>query len=190
VKVWIDQADGISWRSLDNLSFYHQAGELGANGKWKMKTGKSLCLLAEEPPMTIANCGPENVINGYSRIVDAERYEWVSDPEQQLPQWIELTFQSPADINTVSVVFDTDLTNPGTCWDVKIPGVPVCVKDYEVEIYDGSQWKRMATVTGNFMRKRLHRFDTTTVEKIKITVHDTWGDKSARIMEVRASLEE
>ncbi|NLB55336.1 MAG: FAD-dependent oxidoreductase [Lentisphaerae bacterium] len=189
LRVWLDKAEGISWRSKENLSFYYTAGEL-IDGKWKMSVYKSFYVSTEEPVEVIANCSPENVINGYSRIIDAERYEWVSDPEQELPQWIELEFQNTTDINLVSLVFDTDLTNPGTCWHAKFPGVPKCVKDYEVEVFDGSNWKKVAEVTDNFMRKRNHSFETTAVKKIRVTVHSTWGDKSARIMEVRAALEE
>ena len=39
------------------------------------------------------------------------------------------------------------------------------------------------------MRKRTHRFEPKPVEKIRITISATWGDKSARITEVRAGLE-
>ncbi|NLB56170.1 MAG: FAD-dependent oxidoreductase, partial [Lentisphaerae bacterium] len=137
IRVWLDKADGISWRSKENLSFNYSAGEL-IDGIWKMSANKSFYVSTEEPVDVIANCKPENVINGYSRIIDAERYEWVSDPEQELPQWIELEFQKATDINMISVVFDTDMTNPGTSWGLKFPSVPKCVKDYEIEVYKGS----------------------------------------------------
>jgi hypothetical protein len=39
------------------------------------------------------------------------------------------------------------------------------------------------------MRKRTHRFDRVTAEKLRVTVTETWGDPSARIMEIRAALE-
>ena len=92
-------------------------------------------------------------------------------------------------INTVSVVFDTDLTNPGTCWGIKIPGVPRCVKDYEVEVFSDGAWKKVAEARENFMRKRIHTFEKMNAEKIRVNVLATWGDPSARIMEVRAALE-
>lgn len=81
------------------------------------------------------------------------------------------------------------MTNPGTCWGIKIPQVPVCVKDYTVEVFDGSSWLQVADTRGNFMRKRVHTFPECTVEGIRVTVNETWGDPSARITEVRASLE-
>ena len=47
----------------------------------------------------------------------------------------------------------------------------------------------MAEVADNFMRKRIHNFDAVTAEKIRVTVTATNGDRSARIIEVRAALE-
>ena len=121
--------------------------------------------------------------------MDAENYEWVSDPTQSLPQWVELTFEKPTDINSVSVVFDTDLANPIVSWSGKKPTPSRCVKDYAVEVFDGECWITVAEIAGNFMRKRTHNFDTVKAEKLRITAKETWGDPSARIMEIRASLE-
>ncbi len=189
IMVWLDKAEGISWASVSDLSFYYKTGILSDNGEWIMKGEKSFRISIKEPVEMLANCAPENVINGYSRIIDVNHYEWVSDPAQTLPQWIELNFKEPSEINLISIVFDTDLSNPGTCWTIKRPGVPQCVKDYEIEVFADSEWIKIATVTNNFMRKNIHHFDALTVEKIRVNVFSTWGDKSARIMEIRASLE-
>ena len=190
VDFWIEPAEGISWGYMTNLSFYNICGVRGEDGAWKRWSGANYQLLVYEPKDEKANCAPENVINGISRIRTPEIYEWVSDPKEALPQWICLDLKSPTRINTVSVVFDTDLTNPGTCWGIKIPGVPRCVKDYEVEIYADGAWRRVAEVQENFMRKRIHSFEELTAEKIRVNVLATWGDPSARIMEVRAALNE
>ena len=149
----------------------------------------NLAISCVEPNDPIANCAPENVINGISRIRSTEVYEWVSDPAQALPQWLQLDFAKPAEINSVSLVFDTDLTNPGTCWGIKIPGVPQCVKDYTVEVFTGGKWVEVADVKDNFMRKRIHNFEKLTAEKIRVNVTATNGDQSARITEVRAALD-
>jgi hypothetical protein len=55
-----------------------------------------------------------------------------------------------------------------------------------VEVFDGAEWKTVAAVADNIMRKRTHAFEPITAEKIRVTVTATWGDPSARIMEVRA----
>ena len=189
LQLWLDKAEGISWRSIDKLSNYRRAGVCDNNGKWTWTRGSSLNYTLSQPKEILADCSGENVINGHSRILSPTEYEWVSHPEQALPQWLELEFAQPAQINSVSFVFDTDMTNPGTCAGVKFPTVPLCVKDYYVEVFDGKSWVRVAQETENFMRKRTHRFDTATVQKLRITVQETWGHPSARITEVRASLE-
>jgi len=185
VKVIINATPGIYWRSLQNLTMYQSSGERGADGKWTMRTHSSLCASIAEPSEPIADCGPQNVINGFSRIVKADMYEWVSDPEQSMPQWIELELNEPTDIHSVSVVFDTDLVNPGTC-QMKVPHVHRCIKDYNIEVYNGKSWVKVADEKDNFMRKRTHSFDAIKAEKIRVNALATWGDKSARIMEISA----
>ncbi len=190
MRVWIEPAEGISWRQLINLSFYDRCGFREENGEWKTRNNQNFSISVKEPQEILANCAPENVINGISRIRNPEIYEWVSDPGQSLPQWIQLDFEKATDINRISLAFDTDLTNPGTCWSCKIPNVPLCVKSYTVEVFTDGKWEKIADVTDNFMRKRNHGFECKNVEKLRVTVRETWGDPSARIMEIRASLEE
>lgn len=185
---WIEAAKGISWGYMTNLSFYNICGMRGESGEWKRWSGANHMLLVFEPKDQKANCACENVINGISRIRTPETYAWVSDPKEALPQWICLDLKEPAEINSVSVVFDTDLTNPGTCWGIKIPNVPLCVKDYEIEAYADGEWKKVAKEEGNFMRKRIHTFETLRAEKIRVNVLATWGTPSARILEIRAAL--
>ena len=189
LEFWIEKAEGIAWRYLTNLSFYNICGRCDENGNWRRWACANFALTVAEPHEEKANCAPENVINGVSRIRSPEVYEWVSDPAEALPQWIALELEAPTEINSVSVVFDTDMTNPGTCWGIKIPEVPFCVKDYEVEVFSNGEWKQVANIEGNFMRKRIHSFDTLKAEKIRVNVLSTWGDKSARIMEIRAAFE-
>ena len=65
-----------------------------------------------------------------------------------------------------------------------------CVKDYTIEIFDGTSWVKAAEEQDNFMRKRTHRFEALKAEKLRVNVLATWGDKSARIMEISAALED
>jgi hypothetical protein len=81
------------------------------------------------------------------------------------------------------------MSNPGTCHTGRYPEVSTCVKDYRVEVFADEEWKLVAEETGNFMRKRNHSFPKCMAEKLRITVLKTCGDPSARITEVRASLE-
>jgi hypothetical protein len=189
MRIWLDAAEGISWRSAKNRSFYQQAGHRAPDGSWKTSSAWTYRLTHTEPVEELADCSPKNVVNGHSRILDAKHYEWVSDPKEALPQWVELTFKEQSAINTISIVFDTDMTNPGTCWHAgsKAPGVATCVKDYTVEVFDGEKWICVADIKENFMRKRNHSFSPVVAKKIRVNVYNTWGDPSARIMEIRAN---
>lgn len=188
--VWLEACEGISWFSLDNLSNYRRTGTRNGRGGWDYKGGKCYQFSIKKPAEIIANCAPENVINGHSRILSEKEYEWVSDPNEALPQWLEVKFKEKTSINYISLVFDTDMTNPGTCFGFKFEGVPVCVKKYDIEVNDGNGWIRVADVEENFMRKCNHTFDTIQAEKIRVNVYSTWGDRSARITEIRAAHEE
>lgn len=189
IYVWIDPVADISWRILNGMNMYYRYGEMLPDGQWRIRSGKSYFIQRDTPNEVMANCGAENVNNGYNRIVDAAHYEWVSDPAQKLPQWVELTFQKATAIDSVSVVFDTDLANPIVSWSGKNPTPARCVKDYTVEVFNGTQWVTVAQVTDNIMRKRTHTFDAMTAQNLRVTVTETWGDPSARIMEIRAALE-
>ena len=186
IYIWIDAARDLSMRIIDGLNMYYRYGQQLPDGTWQVKSGKSYFVSALKPETVPANCGPETVCNGYNRIVDAENYEWVSDPTQPLPQWIELTLRQSTAIRSVSIVFDTDLANPLVSWSGKKPTPARCVKDYTLEIFADGKWVTVAAVTDNFMRKRTHCFDALTAEKIRVTATETWGDPSARIMEIRA----
>ncbi len=188
MQLWIDPAEGISWQEATHQTFYQIAGYQRPDGTWKNSAHVSMRASFKKPEEVPANCGPENTVNGYSRIISAENYEWVSDPACEMPQWIEVRFPKETDISSVSLAFDTDLTNPGTYWhaESKKQGDPRCVKDYAVEVFSKGNWVRIADEKGNFRRKRTHTFDEMPAEKIRLTVFATWGDKSARVMEIRA----
>ena len=188
LQLWMEPAEGLSWRSTDKLSNYRRAGIRTDEG-WKWKKGICLNYSLGNPKEIIADCSPEMAVNGHSRILSETEYEWVSDPEQTMPQWLQAEFKTPAPINRVSLVFDTDMSNPGTCTTGRYPEVSTCVRDYVVEIFADGQWTSVAAISGNFMRKRTHSFPTMTAEKLRITVTGTCGDPSARITELRAGLE-
>ena len=140
-----------------------------------------------DPPLTCEiQCHPENVINGVARIVDRTPNQWVSDPTQPLPQWIELEFPEPTTINTVYLTFDTDMNASHHT----VPLVPQCVRDYELSCLADGHRISLATVTENFQRRRVHRFDPVEAKKLMLLVAATNGDRSARVFEIRAYHEE
>jgi hypothetical protein len=103
------------------------------------------------------------------------------DPEQPLPQWLCLEFPESREFNAVYLTFDTDMNRRSH----DVPLVPQCVRDYELSFDDGTEWITLVKETGNFQRRRLHRFDPVTASQLKLTVHATCGAPSARLFEIR-----
>lgn len=124
--------------------------------------------------------GPENVINGVSRPEGDEMNMWASDPAIGMPQEIELEFENPVHMNSVYLTFDTNLD--------KLVGsgpAPECVRDYELSFFDGDRWAPLVKVSGNYHRRRIHRFKTVKLSRLRLGVTKTNGDGSARVYEIR-----
>lgn len=144
---------------------------------------------SSETPQGKAAC----VIDGTARGVGPATHRWISDPRQKLPQWIELRFRKPARIREVHLVFDTGLNRAMTLTlsdhqNAKMirSAQPETVRDYELQVLDGANAKTVAAVTGNYLRKRIHRFDPTTADGLRLNVQATHGNASARVFEIRA----
>lgn len=60
------------------------------------------------------------------------------------------------------------------------------VRDYEISVrgLDG-QWKRVASITGNYQRLNRVRFDPVEAQAVRVTVLKTNGLQEARIFEIR-----
>ncbi len=138
--------------------------------------------------------GPATAVtNGVHRGVGKAGNRWISDPSCALPQTLELRFAEPARVREVHLVFDTGLhralmlTLQDSIHNRMTRGPqPETVRDYELRVIDGHGEKVVADVTGNYQRKRIHRFDAGTIQGLRLVVKATNGDKSARLFEVRA----
>jgi len=134
-----------------------------------------------------------NVVDGIARGVGKETHRWISDPQQKMPQWIELRFRKPARIREVHLAFDTGLnramtltlSNHQTAKMIR-SAQPETVRDYELQALDGTNARTIATVTGNYLRKKIHRFDPTSADGLRLNVQATNGNPSARVFEIRA----
>ena len=183
VWVWLPKTAGVSWRLMTTGPYGAcRAYGGGKNKPWTVVENQYYGIYTD-PPMTYEiECGPESVINGVSRIVGRTPNQWMSDSNEPLPQWIELEFPEPTTINTVYLTFDTDM-NASHC---TVPLVPQCVRDYELSCLADGHRKSLATVTENFQRRRVHRFDPVKAKKLTLFVAATNGDRSARVFEIRA----
>ncbi|MBL8179447.1 MAG: hypothetical protein JNK48_32510, partial [Bryobacterales bacterium] len=122
--------------------------------------------------------GAQNVARGTSR-PDRWTNLWVSDA---LPAWLELTWPRARRMDTVQVVFDTDVNRHSR---LPLFVYPDCVKTYDVLARVGGEWRRVAGESGNYLRRRVLRFEPVEADAVRIAVQETNGAGRARIYEVR-----
>ncbi|MGC6423426.1 MAG: FAD-dependent oxidoreductase [Lentimonas sp.] len=144
--------------------------------------------------------GPHNAINGLTRPLDDNMEmwndnkdvpynRWISDPEQAMPQWLEVDFGEEKSVNSVYLTFDTNLNKKRyISWELKdedrMP--PEAARDYQVQYFDGNEWVSVTEVENNYQRRRIHRFPQVTTSKVRVLIEKTNGDPSARLYEIRA----
>jgi len=130
----------------------------------------------------------ENVASGVARPVQHEPNIWISDPEEVFPQHLELTFDTARKFNSVYLTFDTNLDHhmkPELEEGLEVP-VEETISDYELYyLNDEEEWKLLKKISGNYHRRRIHRFEPIESTALRIKVLDTNGSSSARIFEVR-----
>jgi len=180
---WLPKTEGISWRLMTGAP--HGTSRMygaASSNTWTLRNGEFYAFAADPPLQTPTTYHADNVVNGKIRMWDGETNMWASDPREPFPQWIELDFGAAKDVSSVYLTFDTNMAP-------RIPTAarpPECVADYEVSYLDGAKWKTVATAKGNWLRRRIHRFDTVKARKVRLTVKRTNGEKSARVFEIRA----
>jgi len=149
---------------------------------WKRwASEKSVYALRIDPPSTPFR--PENVVNGVAR---PEKWTniWISDPTSGFPQELILDFGEKVSFNTVYLTFDTYLHEDTCAWP-PLYKVPECVRDYALKIYQNDTWETIIKVEGNYHRRRIHRFNTVSSNKLMLEIYASNGDPTARVYEIR-----
>ena len=82
----------------------------------------------------------------------------------------------------MQITFDTDINRHSRAALFRYPD---CVKHYDVLIPDGSGWRRIAGEEDNYMRRRVLRFAPVRTDRVRLSMLQTNGARSARVYEVR-----
>lgn len=139
-----------------------------------------------------SGCECVKVLDGITRMRHEDPHQWASDPQQTLPQWLELKLPQAREISRIHLAFDSGFSRPLTLTQsssynarmIRGPQ-PETIADYVIEAGSGDSRKELVRETGNYQRKRVHCVGPVTADTVRITVHRTNGDPSARIYEVR-----
>jgi len=179
LRFWLPGTANISWPMMSKI--YFDGGRTYGDGDSMTYRKGEFYGIATTPVISDAIYEPENVINGWTRLQENPASLWVSDPTATLPQWLELYFNEAIECNTVHLTFDTDLST-----QIRCPTYPeVCVKAYTLSFWKDGEWVQVVEETDNYQRHRIHRFDPVVSQKLRLTLHETHGARSARVYEIR-----
>ena len=165
----------LSWQEPPGTQAAHWDAELGY---WRWLHGTLGFAL---DPVT-QPFGAENVRTGVTR-PEIGTNVWISDPQQPLPQSLDLHWPEPVEISQVELTFDSHLS--GWLWEGTFPLIPA---DYDIAILDRTTdtWTTVATISRNYQRRRVHPITPSRTDALRITIRATNGGRTARIVEVRA----
>ncbi|QDV49696.1 FAD-dependent oxidoreductase [Gimesia fumaroli] len=146
-----------------------------------------------------------NVISRQTRSVHGDRgapsersfpggHRWMSDAADRLPATLLLEWETPITLSEIRLIFDTGLHRHLTLshhdgYTSKMiwgEPQPETVRDYQIEVVSGTDWKTLVSVVGNYQRRRVHRVETQlSVSQLRVMVTATNGVDQVRICEIR-----
>jgi hypothetical protein len=140
---------------------------------------------------------PKKVLSGVTRQVDEESHQWAGPmgSDGSGGAWLRLDWpEGPVTLSEVRLTFDTGFARPLTLTmsdhhtKATIRAAqPETVRDYTLEaLTPAGEWRSLASVTGNYQRLRVHRFEALQASAIRLRATATNGDEHARVFEVRA----
>lgn len=134
----------------------------------------------------------KKVVDGYNRDVqDGDSHQWRADLSSG-EQFLELSWQKERTISTVEFTFDSGLDR-----HLRLSGEasvmknqergpqPETLKDYRIELYNGSEIVDKQEVEDNFLRKVVHSFPGVAVDRVRLVAKNAHGDTHARVFEIR-----
>jgi len=163
--VWLPKTEGLSWSLYRTQPADTARAYRGKGGDWTVNQQcYKYCLDSppaeeDEPvepqPPTEEMFLPKNAVNGFARAVRGWPNCWRPDPNEPLPQWIELDFGRPRLLDTVHVSFQSQSMR---------------AEDFEIQVEKDGAWRTVAQVTGNQDRRRVISFPRTTTRKLRLVV--------------------
>lgn len=110
--------------------------------------------------------------------------QWISNPDQSMPQFIELVWDRPRLIGVVELTFCGHILREFDRYPPAQPD-PEVIKNYRIDVWDG-HWNTAVEVRDNYQTRRSHRLDpSTTATRLRLVVEATNGADYASLYEIR-----
>ena len=182
VRIDLTANPEVLWHVAGAIEPGHIAAfQMAPNTMRRFSTGVTLALQVEPAQ---ACYSAKNIVSGKTRPHD-ETHLWRSDPQQALPQWVELRWEEPHTIREVQLTFPGHLLREYHAYAPYYRD-PQCARDYEVQVDIFEAWSTVVNVAGNYQRMCRHTLEVpATTSRLRVVIAATNGDRSAAIYEVR-----
>ena len=131
---------------------------------------------------------PSMVVNEHSRPTSKPNLWVSSETEFDRPEWIELSWDYPINIDTIQILLDSSLHfHFGQSWQgYQTNAIPSLVKSYRIisTFSDGSE-ECLAAIDNNYQRNCIHKVAVNNIKKIRIECMGTHGINRAHIYSIR-----
>jgi len=125
------------------------------------------------PETATLSLAAEHVNDGFNRAVNGVPHSWGPDPDEPLPQWVELRFGKSQRFNTINVTFQT---------------LSLSCPDYRIDVMDAGTWRSVVAVREKRGRRHVHTFNPVVSDRIRLVLRSSARDNehdSAQVCEVR-----
>jgi hypothetical protein len=172
----------VHWHAAQKIIPGHMAMyAISPNRMRRFGNGHTLAYKITPPQKPFA---PAQVLSGVTRPHRATNL-WVSDANQGMPQWLELSWNQPQTIREVQLVFPGHLVREYHAYGPFYRD-PQCPRDYAIEVFTRGEWQRVLEVKDNYQRLRRHKLSAPVVaDKLRVMISATNGDPSAALYEIR-----
>jgi FAD dependent oxidoreductase len=127
---------------------------------------------------------PENVLTGVTRPQRSTNL-WRSDPVEPMPQWLDLTWETPQRVRQVQLTFAGNTLREYHAYPAFYRD-PQCAKDYTLSALVDGVWKEVARLRGNYKTRVVHDLEeAVNTDRLRLAISATNGDPSAGVYEVR-----
>ncbi len=151
---------------------------------WLPWKSRKVPQLSRESQLTSSLGQPEVLRNGIDRPFAGQDNCW----QGKLNSSLTYSFDSPCNLSSARIVFDSDLNRERLCMRVNYPldcppqGTPSSlVRSFKLEVEDSGSWREIYSCQQNW--QRLLRLDLKGVKAnaLRLTPLETWGAPAARI---------
>ncbi|MCX7819253.1 MAG: FAD-dependent oxidoreductase [Kiritimatiellae bacterium] len=179
-RLQLRAARGLSWCLTDRTRGRRWYGR---PGEWTEAVGSYL-VRPVGIPHRMRGGGAAAAVDGWGVPEGDQLHQWRSDRRALLPQWLEVEFPRPVELNVVHLTWDTDIFGR---FPSPEPRAAATAKEYRVlaEV-GGGQWRELVHETENWRRFRRHAFAPVIARRLRVEVAAARGAPQARLYEIRA----